>query len=119
MPRRGMPRQLAARWHVPLRRVQHHHAHVAACMAEHRLGGPGAGAGLGRHRLRQRRHDLGRRGAACARAAGFVRAAHLRTFALPGGDRAMRQPRRSALGLLYEILGGQAERCWPARPPAR
>ncbi len=31
---------LALKWDVPLVRVQHHHAHVAACMGEHRLQGP-------------------------------------------------------------------------------
>jgi hydrogenase maturation protein HypF len=38
----------------------------------------------------------------------FTRVGHLRTFALPGGDRAGREPRCSAAGLLFEILGAEA-----------
>jgi hydrogenase maturation protein HypF len=98
---------LAARWGVPLLRVQHHHAHVAACMAEHGLQDPvlgfswdGTGYGLDGT-------AWGGEALLC-RSAEFVRAARLRTFALPGGDRAAREPRRSALGLLFEILGQRA-----------
>jgi hydrogenase maturation protein HypF len=35
----------------------------------------------------------------------FERAAHLRQFRLPGGDTAVKEPRRSAMGVLYEIFG--------------
>ena len=38
----------------------------------------------------------------------FERVAHFRQFRLPGGDRAIKEPRRSALGLLYEIFGEHA-----------
>jgi hydrogenase maturation protein HypF len=35
----------------------------------------------------------------------FVRVAHFRSFKLPGGEAAIKQPRRTALGVLYEIFG--------------
>lgn len=101
--------RLAVELGVPLVRVQHHHAHVAACIAEHGLTGPvlgfawdGAGYGLdgtlwGGEVLLCEGHE-------------FRRVAHLRPFALPGGERAMVEPRRAALGLLHEVLGADAER---------
>jgi hydrogenase maturation protein HypF len=98
---------LAARWDVPLLRVQHHHAHVAACMAEHGLPGPVLGFSWDGTGYGADGTIWGGEALLC-QGAEFRRAAHLRTFALPGGDRAVREPRRSALGVLFEILGQRA-----------
>ncbi|MCC6124418.1 MAG: carbamoyltransferase HypF [Pirellulales bacterium] len=108
---------LAARWNVPLLRVQHHHAHVAACMAEHGLTGPVLGfawdgTGYGADGTIWGGEALVVEASRGVPAPGLVKefshVAHLRTFALPGGDAAARKPRRSALGVLYEIFGEEA-----------
>ena len=106
---------LAERWGVPLVRVQHHHAHVAACAAEHGLSGPvlglawdGTGYGMdktiwgGEAFLYSNDSQPGDTDAENS-PMGFTRIAHLRTFGLPSGDLAARRPRRSALGALFEI----------------
>jgi hydrogenase maturation protein HypF len=98
--------QFARRSGLPVVAVQHHHAHVLSCMAENRLQGSVLGVswdgtGYGPDHTAWGGEFLRVTGA------GYERAAHLRTFPLPGGDRAVREPRRSALGLLYELLGGE------------
>jgi hydrogenase maturation protein HypF len=98
----GVAEALATRLSVPLVRVQHHHAHVAAVMAERSLKGPVLG-------LAWDGTGMGSDGSAwggealVVEAAGFRRFARLRPFRLPGGDRAAREPWRAAVGALYEL----------------
>jgi len=99
--------QLAAACGVPLVPVQHHHAHIASCVAEHGLEGPVLGLSWDGTGYGTDRTVWGGEVLMCD-GAKFTRAARLRTFPLPGGEPAAREPRRSALGVLYEILGPQA-----------
>jgi hydrogenase maturation protein HypF len=92
---------------LPVVRVQHHYAHVASCMAENGITGTALGVswdgtGYGPD------HTVWGGEFLRITADGFERAAHLRTFRLPGGERAVTEPRRAALGLLYEYLGPAA-----------
>lgn len=99
--------------------VQHHYAHVLSCMAENEIDGPvlgiawdGTGYGTdgtiwGGEFLRIPANSMPGN-CACTRRAedvAFERAAHFRTFPLPGGESAIREPRRIALGLLYQLVG--------------
>ena len=108
---------LAAWWEVPLIRVQHHHAHVAACMAEHKLEGPVLGFAWDGTGYGTDGAVWGGEALACD-GADFTRVAHLRTFARPGGDRAAREPRRSALGVLFEIFGDRTRQIIAERADA-
>jgi hydrogenase maturation protein HypF len=100
-------RQAACISPVELVPVQHHHAHLASCLAENEVEGPALGVtwdgtGYGPDGTVWGGEFL------WGDASGFERVAHLRTFRLPGGDAAVKEPRRTALGLLWEHFGSEA-----------
>ena len=90
---------------IPLHRVQHHKAHILSAMAENNIVGERAlgvawdGTGYG--------EDGTIWGGEFFRVDenGLKRFAHFRTFGLIGGDIAAREPKRSAVAVLYEIFG--------------
>jgi hydrogenase maturation protein HypF len=98
--------------------VQHHHAHIASCLADNRAAGPvigvafdGTGYGIdgtiwGGEFL-------------IADTAGFERAGHLAPVPMPGGAAAIRQPWRMAAAYLDTADGGlgvirRNQRLWPS-----
>jgi hydrogenase maturation protein HypF len=105
------PDYLSTQWaragDVPASRVQHHYAHVLSCMAENGirgdvLGVPWDGTGYGLDGTVWGGEFLK------VMDGGFTRIGHFRTFPLPGGEAAVKEPRRSALGVLYACFGNAA-----------
>lgn len=97
---------------LPVIAVQHHHAHAAACLAEHAHVGPALavvcdGTGYGTDGTVWGGEVLRLEGAGCERVA------HLATFPLLGGDSGAEDTWRPALGLLYQAFGA----AWPAHLP--
>ncbi len=82
--------------------VQHHHAHVAGCMAEHGLTGSAIGLALDGTGYGADGKIWGGEVLVC-RLNGFERFAHLEYVPMPGGDAAVRQPWRMAMGALHAL----------------
>jgi hydrogenase maturation protein HypF len=88
----------------PVIPVQHHYAHVMACMAENQLDGTVLGVawdgtGYGEDGTIWGGEFL------LTDDQSYRRVAYFRQFRLPGGNQAIREPRRTAIGVLYELFG--------------
>jgi len=94
----------AERENIPTVGIQHHHAHIAACMAEHGLDGSRPvigvsfdGTGYGEDSAIWGGEFL------IADYKSYQRAFHLEYFPLPGGDASIKKPARTALALLWDL----------------
>lgn len=105
----------AEREGLPTIGVQHHHAHIAACMAENGLDGSRPVVGLSFDGT-----GYGEDGAIwggeilIADYRNFQRRFHLEYFPLPGGDASIKRPARTALALLWSLGLEWDERLAPA-----
>jgi hydrogenase maturation protein HypF len=109
---------LARRFDVPAVAVAHHHAHIAAVVAEHRIDAPVLGlafdgVGLGDDGAAWGGELLHVDGAQCERVG------HLTPLYLAGGDKAAREPWRMAASVLAQSgRANDIERCFSRQPAA-
>ncbi len=90
--------------HLPLLKIQHHHAHMASCMAENKLNEPVIGiifdgTGLGTDGNIWGGEFL------YGDYFSFNRFSHFNYIPLPGGDKVTKEPWRSAISYLYQTYG--------------
>jgi hydrogenase maturation protein HypF len=83
--------------------VQHHYAHVLSCMTENGIDGPVLGVSWDGSGYGSDGTIWGGEFLSVDRDGSWRRTAHMRIFPLPGGEKAVREPRRSAAGLMWEM----------------
>jgi len=87
--------------------VQHHHAHIASCMADNGLETPVVGVAFDGTGLGSDEHIWGGE-FLVADYQSFNRMGHLEYLPLPGGDAAIKRPYRTAIGYILSLLGENA-----------
>jgi hydrogenase maturation protein HypF len=85
-------------------RVQHHHAHIVSCMAEHGLDEPVLGVAMDGTGYGTDGNTWGAEFLYCD-LADFTRDTHFEYVPLPGGDRGIEEPWRMAVSYLFKIFG--------------
>lgn len=96
--------QFAGSLGLPIVHVQHHHAHIASCMAENNLDEPVIGLSFDGTGLGNDGHIWGSE-VTLADLNTYQRIAHMEYIPLPGGDKAVDEPWRIALSLLHKTFG--------------
>jgi hydrogenase maturation protein HypF len=89
---------------LELVRVQHHHAHIASCMAEHRIEDKVIGLAFDGTGYGSDGNTWGSEFMICD-FENFERYSHFSWMPMPGGDRAAEEPWRMALSLLHQAFG--------------
>ncbi len=89
---------------LPVVKVQHHHAHIASCMAEHHLDERVIGVALDGTGYGTDGHIWGGEIMLCD-LNDFTRITHFEYIPLPGGDTAVEEPWRIAVSWLYKVYG--------------
>ncbi|MFW6369836.1 MAG: carbamoyltransferase HypF [Bacteroidota bacterium] len=89
---------------LPSLEVQHHHAHIASCMAEHDLQEPVIGVCFDGTGLGDDGHLWGGE-FMVANYEAYTRFAHLNYMTLPGGEASIKAPWRTALAYLHKLAG--------------
>jgi hydrogenase maturation protein HypF len=97
--------------------VQHHHAHIASCMAENHVREQVIGVALDGTGYGTDGKIWGGEFLLCDYS-GFERRAHFKYTPMAGGDAAIRHPWRIALGYLYEAFGNEIPDLFPSIPPS-
>jgi hydrogenase maturation factor HypF (carbamoyltransferase family) len=109
----------AAQHNLPIIAVQHHHAHIAAICAEHDIAEPVLGLALDGVGLGSDNTPWGGE-LLCVQGANFQRVGHLALLAMPGGDRAAREPWRMASAVLFQQgRGDEVAQRFPDQPGAQ
>ncbi|MCF6245033.1 MAG: carbamoyltransferase HypF [Sulfurovum sp.] len=94
---------------LPLCEVQHHYAHILGVMAEKQIRGKVLGVAFDGTGYGDDGHLWGGEFLVCDYDA-YERVAHLNYFKLLGGAKAIKEPKRVALSLLFDLYGEEAMR---------